>query len=228
MSDDLVFRDLAGMAEMQAAEALQRAVWGEGDKEDPADLMMVVQQEGGLVAGAFAGERLAAYLFAFPTATPGVQHSHRLAVHPDFRGRGLGLRLKLHQRDWARAHGIHLVRWTFDPLRHVNASLNIGRLGATARTYYENYYGAMAGINAGPPSDRLLAEWVVDRELPTPALPLRQTLTIPEDFERLSVEDPAAAHAERLRVRAALTESFASGLVVTGYDAATRTYRITG
>ena len=52
------FRDLSGMAEMNAAEELQRIVWGRDDTPDPADLMMVIQQEGGLVAGAFLEEKL--------------------------------------------------------------------------------------------------------------------------------------------------------------------------
>ena len=38
-------RDLNGIAEFREAEALQRAVWGAGDKEDPADLMMVEQTQ---------------------------------------------------------------------------------------------------------------------------------------------------------------------------------------
>ena len=36
-----------------------RAVWGEGDLPDPADLMMVIQAEGGLVGGAFDGDFVA-------------------------------------------------------------------------------------------------------------------------------------------------------------------------
>src|SRR3989338_5691042 len=65
----LILRDLAGMDEFRQAEALQRAVWGEGDKEDPADLMMVIQAEGGLVAGAFEDGALLGYIFGFPTVT---------------------------------------------------------------------------------------------------------------------------------------------------------------
>ena len=48
---EITYRDLVGMAEFRAAEDLQRAVWGEGDLPDPADLMMVIQVEGGLAAG---------------------------------------------------------------------------------------------------------------------------------------------------------------------------------
>jgi predicted GNAT superfamily acetyltransferase len=77
---DVTFRDLSGMAEFRLAEDLQRQVWGEGDLPDPADLMMVIQAEGGLVGGAFVDGRLVGYVFGFPTRDPQVQHSHRLAV----------------------------------------------------------------------------------------------------------------------------------------------------
>ena len=87
----IVFRDLAGMAEFNAAEELQRIVWGRDDTPDPADLMMVIQKEGGLVAGAFVDGVLKGYVFGFPTRAPDVQHSHRLAGHPDQRGGGLGI-----------------------------------------------------------------------------------------------------------------------------------------
>ena len=58
----MIIRDLSGMEEFFKAEQLQREVWGADDTEDPADLMMVIQHEGGLVAGAFDGERLVALL----------------------------------------------------------------------------------------------------------------------------------------------------------------------
>jgi predicted GNAT superfamily acetyltransferase len=137
-------RDLSGMAEFRQAEALQNAVWGKEDTADPADLMMVIQAEGGLCAGAFLDGRLIGYVFGFPTRDAGVQHSHRLAVHPGARGLHLGSRLKWYQRDWCLARGIEHVRWTFDPLRGVNASLNIGALGAIVRTYYTDFYGRLA------------------------------------------------------------------------------------
>ena len=158
----LVIRDLVGMGEFRLAEDLQNDVWGKDDTADPADLMMVIQAEGGLCAGAFSDGRLVGYVFAFPTRDPEVQHSHRLAIRSETRGLGLGARLKWYQRDWCLARGVRLVRWTFDPLRLLNASLNVGALGAVCRTYYPDYYGAMAGINAGAPSDRLLAEWFLD------------------------------------------------------------------
>jgi len=219
---DITYRDLRGMAEFRAAEDLQRDVWGAGDQPDPADLMMVIQAEGGLVGGAFAGDRLLGYVFAFPTREAGAQHSHRLAVRAEARGLGLGVKLKLWQRDWCLTRGITLVRWTYDPLRATNAALNIARLGASAATYHVDYYGEMEGINRGVASDRLLAEWRLDAPAATPGKPL--DIALPEDFGALLVQDPPAAAALRLQMRAALLQAFGRGQRITGYDRARRVY----
>jgi chorismate synthase len=153
-------RELQGIAELEAAEKLQEKVWGSDDIYESKSLLLAVQHEGGLVAGAFVpGSGMVGFVFGFPTRDPHVQHSHRLAVLEEIRGLGLGARLKWFQRAWCLERGIELVRWTFDPLRVVNADLNIRRLCATSATYYENYYGDMQGINAGTPSDRILVEW---------------------------------------------------------------------
>ena len=232
---EVTFRDLSGMAEFREAEDLQREVWGMGDQPDPADLMMVIQAEGGLVGGAHVEGRLVGYIFAFPTRDPLVQHSHRLAVLPEARGLGLGVRLKLYQRDWCLARGIATVRWTYDPLRVVNASLNIHRLGATSATYLPDYYGEMAGINQGLASDRLLVDWalaspgVTARATgrtppPRPAAPL--ACPLPENIERLMVNDPAQAAEVQARLRTALLAAFAAGQRIVGLDAGRRDYLI--
>jgi hypothetical protein len=56
--------------EMAAVEELARAVWP-GDDLDvaPAHLLLAVAHNGGLVAGAFAGDRLAGFVFGFPGLT---------------------------------------------------------------------------------------------------------------------------------------------------------------
>lgn len=224
-----VIRDLAGMAEFHAAEELQRDVWGPDDKIDPGDLMMVIQAEGGLAAGAFLDGRLIGYVFAFPTATPGVQHSHRLAVRAEARGLGLGLKLKLYQADWCLQRGIRHVRWTYDPLRLPNAALNIGRLGATAATYHRDYYGEMGGINAGTASDRLLADWRLDGDryvrcrageamLTAAEAATARRVALPTDFGSLLKTDPGTAGAERLRVRGEIEAAFSAGFVIAGVD----------
>lgn len=231
----IVIRELTSVAELKQSEAFQREVWGEDDPADNSDIMLAIRHEGGLVAGAFAGGRMLGFIFGFPTSRPDVQHSHRLAVHPDSRGLGLGQRLKRYQRDWCLARGITTVRWTYDPLHRVNASLNIARLGATAGTYYPDYYGRMQGINAGVPSDRLLADWhlnapgVADRATaaPGPAGPEAVRVAIPEDFGALLSADPDRAIAERLRVRQALSDAFADGFRISDFDTVACEYVLT-
>ena len=80
----MTFRDLKGMDEFLAAEQLQRVVWGEGDVPDPADLMMVLQHEGGLVGGAFQSDELVGYVFGFPDAgaeRTALAPSRRASIH---------------------------------------------------------------------------------------------------------------------------------------------------
>lgn len=230
---DVTFRELSGMAEFRAAEDLQRAVWGDGDQPDPADLLMVIQAEGGLVGGAFVDGRLMGYVFGFPTRDPKIQHSHRLAVLDAARGLGLGVRLKLYQREWCLAHGIDLVRWTFDPLRSRNAALNFHRLGTQSESYLVDYYGEMEGINRGLASDRLLVDWHLSsprvaalaegRAAPPPGgTPMG--LQLPADLDALIASDPAAASALRLQLRDGLQAALGRGQRILGFDRTARSY----
>jgi predicted GNAT superfamily acetyltransferase len=153
-------RDLKGIQEMAAAEALQKVVWKSDEDFDNKDILTAIQHAGGMVVGAFDPRGTqAGFIFGFPTIHPHVFHSHRLAVLPAHRRHGLGEKLKWFQRDWCLARSIDTVQWTTDPLRTINADLNIRCLGAISKVYYENYYGEMDGINAGAPSDRILMEW---------------------------------------------------------------------
>ncbi len=232
---EIVFRDLSGMAEFRAAEALQRSVWGAGDQPDPADLMMVVQGLGGLVGGAFVDGVLMGYIFGLPSRDPAVQHSHRLAVLPEARGLGLGVRLKFYQRDWCLARGISTVQWTYDPLRHVNAALNIHRLGAQSGSYLVDYYGEMEGINRGIASDRVLVDWALDSAI-VAARALGEVdlavggevlpLALPQDLDALLAQDMAAASGLRMQLRQALQERMAQGQRIVGFDKPSHCYRL--
>jgi len=229
---DIVIRELATLAEMTDSETLQRLVWGEDDPVDASDLQLAIQHEGGLVAGAFAGGIMTGFLLGFPSAAPGVQHSRRLAVLPEARGLKIGARLKWFQRDWCLERGISHVRWTFDPLRAVNAGLNIASLGATSCTYHIDYYGPMAGINAGLPSDRITTDWRLNdpavqalAQGSKPAVPADvRRVGIPGDIDHLLATDPAAALSARLALRAALLAAFADGQHIIGFDRAAPAY----
>jgi chorismate synthase len=157
-------RELGSIAEMIAAEQIQREIWGMEAIPTPKETLIPVQHEGGLLAGAFAmpGGAMIGMVFGFPTRDPAALHSHMLGTLAGWRGLGIGARLKWFQRDWCLARGFTLARWTFDPLCAANARLNIHCLGATASTYLTDYYGPMQGLDAGMPTDRLLVEWRLD------------------------------------------------------------------
>lgn len=167
---DIDIRELATHAEFAAAEAFQREVWGMPDRSVvPAHMLLTAQKNGGVVLGAFdpatpaAPVRLLAYLFGFVGLTEDGQFkhcSHQLAIDPQYRGQGIGTRMKLYQRELVLQQGITLMTWTYDPLERRNATLNLHRLGGVCNTYLPNLYGDMNdALNAGLPSDRLLVQW---------------------------------------------------------------------
>ena len=157
-------RSLVDHSEYHAVERLQAEVWNLPDVEIvPLHVLVTAAKNGGLLLGAFDGDRLAGFVFGFPgvTADGRLKHcSHMAGVHPDYRDQNLGYRLKLAQRDAVLAQGINLITWTFDPLEARNAWLNFHKLGAVCNTYLRNVYGDMRdGLNAGLPSDRLQVDW---------------------------------------------------------------------
>ncbi len=167
MTVALDIRLLHTAEEMSQVEALQQAVWPGADAEIvPGHLLLTAAHNGGLVAAAWAGERLAGFVFGFlgfHEAEPArrlKQCSHQLGVHPDFRSVGVGYALKKYQREHVLRQGLDLITWTYDPLLARNAQLNIAKLGAVCTTYLPNLYGSMRdGLNAGLPSDRFQVDW---------------------------------------------------------------------
>ncbi len=114
---------------------------------------------------------LVGFVFGFPGLYhtpdgPRLKHcSHMLAVHPSFRGFGIGYALKRAQWQMVRHQGIDRITWTYDPLLSQNANLNIALLGAVCNSYLPNAYGEMRdGLNSGLPSDRFQVDWWVNTE----------------------------------------------------------------
>ena len=244
----ITLRELQGMSEMLEAESIQRRVWGADVCPHPKEVLIPVQYEGGLLAGAFtASGEMVGLVFAFPTRDPAIQHSQLLATLENWRSQGIASRLKWFQRDWCLDRSIRLVRWTVDPLRAVNAALNILHLGAVCSTYFPDYYGAMQGIDAGAPTDRLLVEWhlldervaerargrlqdcgfeapyanQVEGERPWDARhdldSPRLLVRLPENFISLSKTNPALALEWRMQTRALLQGYFSKGYQITGF-----------
>ena len=161
-------RILTTPEEMEAVEDVTRLVWP-GSETDvvPAHLLITLAHNGGVVIGAFDGERMVGFTFGFPgledpdDASRGVKFcSHQLGVLPELQGSGLGFRLKRAQWQIARQQDFDHITWTYDPLLSINANLNIAKLGAVCNTYRREVYGQMRdGLNAGLPSDRFQVDW---------------------------------------------------------------------
>lgn len=152
-------------------EAIQRAVWPGSELEVvPLHVLTTVAHNGGLVLGAFEGERMVGFLFGFlgtdegqrnrPALTRLKHCSHQLGVLPAYQGHHIGYQLKQAQRDHVAAQGVRLITWTYDPLESRNGRLNIARLGAVCNAYRREVYGEMTdALNAGLPSDRFQVDW---------------------------------------------------------------------
>ena len=219
-----VIRPLEGLAERETCVALQERVWGEAFADRvPASVLMIAQETGGVASGAFVEGRLVGFVFGITGIEDGrpIHWSDMLAVAPEHRGRGIGYRLKLHQRTLLLDRGVERVRWTFDPLEARNAHLNLRRLGATAAEYRRDVYGTSdSPLHAGIGTDRLVAEWAIASErvearlqggeIPDPG-PDVVRVAIPSDIQALKTADLARAVEWRKDVRAALERAFEEG-----------------
>jgi predicted GNAT superfamily acetyltransferase len=125
-------------------------------------MLLVSARIGGLVIGAFDGNRLVGFAYALPGIRDGkpFQWSHMLGVVAEYRGSSLGWRLKAEQRRLVMESGLDLIAWTYDPLQAANAHLNFAKLGTTAHEYHlDAYPGSSSPLHAGTSTDRLIAEW---------------------------------------------------------------------
>ena len=147
-------------------EELQLRIWGYTERDVvPSQMFVVAVKSGGQVLGAFVDDQFIGFALAFAGVREGrvYLHSHKAAVLPEYRDRGVGRELKLAQRADALERGIDRIEWTFDPLQGKNAYFNICRLGVIVRHYLRDVYGATSSpLHAGLPTDRLVAEWLLN------------------------------------------------------------------
>ncbi len=222
-------RACESFTELDQCIALQQAVWGYPDLEVvPRNVFVLAQTLGGHVLGAWDDRGVLAG-FAMAVAahehTQAYLHSHMLAVAPQYRNQGLGVALKLAQRDEALAHGITRMRWTFDPLMAKNAFLNLRRVRVAAVQYRAKFYGDIGYLlQGGLPTDRLVAEWnllcarelgSVETELPR----IEETIALAAEIDHWrangSTRELEAAQAS-LRLR--FQDAFAHGLRVVDFE----------
>ena len=147
----------------------------------PPALLRALQDNGGLVLGAFADIYLAGIavsLIGWDGSTL-YHYAHLTLVRPEYQNHHLGFRLKAFQRDEVMRQGLPEIRETYDPLSSRAAGLLVRRLGARPDRYFTHYYGQLADTaNQGLETDRVRALWAIasDRvaarmagELPTAA-----------------------------------------------------------
>ncbi|WP_329519117.1 GNAT family N-acetyltransferase [Spirillospora sp. NBC_01491] len=154
-------RELRELDELEALHRLIGDIWRPAPGAEPiqVEMLRALAHAGNYVAGAFSGDgRMVGLSVAFLADPPGVAlHSH---ITGAVGGRGVGLALKLHQREWALARGLSRITWTYDPLVRRNAYFNLVKLGARPGEYLPSFYGTIEdSINAGDETDRVLAVW---------------------------------------------------------------------
>jgi predicted GNAT superfamily acetyltransferase len=159
-------RQLTSLTDADGIVEVLVATWGD-HQVVPREMIRALVESGTVPYGAVAGERLIGYVLGWAgvDAAEGLHvHSHMLAALPDRRHSGVGFALKLAQRAQALEAGIHVVRWTFDPLVARNAYFNLHKLGAVVDRFERDFYGEMTdAVNRGDRSDRFVVRWDLDR-----------------------------------------------------------------
>ncbi len=167
MPREFSIRSLTSTDEQARVMDLQELVWDERTTDLlPLHTLIDLARNGSQIVGAFDGTLLVGFLVAFLGTALRDPHRpamanlklalNRLAVHPDYRGVGVGIQMMLRLRDIALQQAIHLITVDFDPLSSRDAYLLIRKLGVVVDKYVPDYYGLQSEF-----TDRLHAEWWV-------------------------------------------------------------------
>jgi predicted GNAT superfamily acetyltransferase len=219
-NERILVRALDQPAQYIEAVRIQKMVWNFDDIDlVPPRLFRVTSDIGGHTAGAFLEDRMVGFCLAFPGLKfgRGYLHSHMVGVLPEFRNAEVGRKLKFAQREFALAHQLDLIEWTFDPLELKNAYFNIVRLGAIVRRLTFNQYGVTSSpLHGGLPTDRCTAEWWISK--PRVETPVTHRIAVPGGIGELKQSDPVRAREIQKRVSDQLAECFHRDLAVIGFE----------
>ncbi len=243
---DLIVEQVGDPSRLREVADFFVQVWGRNDEGVPigTEMLRSLMHAGGMVSIASAGDILVGAA-VLGRGMPGECYSYLAAARPGYTDLGIGRALKLHQRDWALAAGLHTMVWTFDPLVARNARFNLVKLGAVAGEYEIAFYGEMHDTqNQGEIGDRLVAHWhlgsarvkaAVEGNLGEPPAPRGEVLGIgpdgvdfrwqdgdeawvrvPGDIMTVRSRDREQANAWRLATREAFLGAFADGFLADG------------
>lgn len=248
-------RPLTGVDAAESINEVIAATWG-GQHLD-REVVRALAYSGNVPWGAFVEGRLIGYVLGWAGVdADGLHvHSHMLATMPDRRHRGVGYALKLAQRAQALDQGIHVARWTFDPLVARNAHFNMNKLGALVDRYGRNFYGEMTDdINRGERTDRFTVRWHLgpepgpwqgaqtgevapfvrrtDGDEPDVAGPPAEgtrsaVIEIPREYHELRIADPERGRRWREATGAAFEACLARGMLGVLFDRERSAYLFT-
>ncbi len=171
----IVIRELKSMDEFEAAYQIQSKL-PEFCKIGliPSYYMQLISQRGGLVLGCFCDDQLVGYNFAFPCISPtlGVYlFADSMGFLPSYQKKNLGYHVKHFQYEIARSRGIRYIAWTYDPLKGVNANINIRKLGGSIIGYMPDHYTSIknntpqtGSVCSSFPEDRFEVLWDLSSE----------------------------------------------------------------
>lgn len=224
-------RECATFKDFNACMAMQRNVW----QFEPLDVTplrsyIITRISGGFTLGAFdKSDRLIGFVHALPAFDQQLKpyyYSQMLAVEPSLQNAGVGVRLKLAQREYALKRNVPLMTWTFDPLQSRNAYLNIAKLGGVIRNYQVNFYGneSTSTLHRGLDTDRLYIQWWVKSQHVAEVHagkqrtdPPQAVIEVPRDIGAIKNRDLEEAHQWQLRIRAEFQRYLNEGLYCAGF-----------
>ncbi|GAB4449916.1 MAG: GNAT family N-acetyltransferase [Anaerolineae bacterium] len=160
---EIKIRPIRTLTDLRKCHEIQRTTWGYTDlMVFPYTQLISAAHNGGVLLGAYDGPDLVGFLYGYLGMSGAKLYlfSQRMGVLPSYQNKGIGMKLKLAQRDQMLRKGIDLIVWTYDPLLGKNATLNIEKLGGIVRHYARDIYGAVQNpLQMGLSTDRFLLEW---------------------------------------------------------------------
>lgn len=161
-ASDICYKEISVLEEIKEIVGFQAEIWSL-EVITTLPQLVAAQHHGGVIIGAFHEGIVVGFSYGFPGYKDGKAYliSHMTAVRTGYQNLGIGLKLKLKQREWAiDIGGYEKIVWTYDPLEARNGYFNLMKLGGYASEYIHAYYGEMEDkLNRGLPTDRFLIEW---------------------------------------------------------------------